>query len=385
MAMAFAEAEYVERLDKVRDALGAEELDALVVTSPENICYLSGFWTPGYHVFQALVVRRKGEPFLIVRNIEVDNIALRSWIERHYPVNNLDLALDTFAEAMRAEGVTGGRIGLEVDGARQSMLRTDLLGEALPSVAWVPSLGLVDQFRAVKSAAEIAYVRRAVAMAENALVAGAASLGTAGNDSEVAAAVHARLAAEGSEFTGSPPYVVAGPASAQSHAVHAGRPLVPDEPVWLEVSASIERYHGVASRIGGTERLSAEARRCSDISAAAIEAMVAAMRPGAITGDVDAAGRAAVDGYGMGGNWRNRAAYSLGLSFPPGLGEGHIIDIKREDRRTLKAGMIFHMIPILKVPGLGAIGCTDTVLVTGDGAERLGRLPLSPLTPDMLP
>jgi Xaa-Pro dipeptidase len=67
------------------------------------------------------------------------------------------------------------------------------------------------------------------------------------------------------------------------------------------------------------------------------------------------------------------------LSFPPGLGEGHIIDIKPRDPRPLKAGMVFHMIPIMKVPNVGAIGCTETVLVTPEGGQRLGSLEMEPL------
>lgn len=385
MTLAFPESEFVARLDKVRDALGRAELDALVVTVPENICYLSGFWTPGYHVFQALVVRRSGDPFLVVRNIEVDSVRTKSWIQRHYLVNNLDLALETFIEALKAEGLVSGRVGLEVDGARQSMLRTDRFGEGLGSVRWVPTLDIVDQFRAVKSDSEIAYIRRAVAMAEQALVAGARAIGSGRTDNDVAAAVHAELARAGSEFTGSPPYVVAGPASALTHALHAGRPLQADQPVWMEVSASVMRYQGVASRVGGTDSLPAKVRELSDVSAAALSAMVAAMRPGVSAGEVDAAGRAVAEKAGLRDLWKNRAAYSLGLSFPPGLGEGHIIDIKPGDTRPLKAGMVFHMIPILKVPGLASVACTDTVLVTPDGGERLGKLDLVPLTPGSMP
>lgn len=384
MTLAFSEAEFSARLDNVRGVLAASGLDALVVTMPENICYLSGFWTPGYHVFQALVVRRKGEPFLVVRNIEVDSVRTKSCVQRHYLVNNLDLALDTFVDALREEGVVSGTVGLEVDGARQAMLRTDRLIEALPSVTWVPTLDIVDQFRAVKSDAEIAYIRQSVAMAEQALVAGAKSLAWSATDNDVAAAVHGELARSGSEFTGSPPYVVAGPASALTHSLHAGRPLRADEPVWLEVSASTMRYHGVASRVGGTDQLPDRVRALSDVSAAALTAMVKAMRPGLAAGEVDAAGRAVAENAGVRDLWKNRAAYSLGLSFPPGLGEGHIIDIKPGDTRPLKAGMVFHMIPILKVPGLGSIACTDTVLVTPEGGERLGRLDLVPLTPGSL-
>ena len=117
MALAFSSAEYGGRVERVQAALGEAGLDALVITSPENICYLSGFWTPGYHVFQALVVRRSGDPFLVVRNIELDSLNTKSWIDRYYLVNNLDLAIETFVESLRAEYLVTGKVGLEVDGA----------------------------------------------------------------------------------------------------------------------------------------------------------------------------------------------------------------------------------------------------------------------------
>ncbi len=380
MALVFEDREYARRIAAVQGELAARGLDAILVTGPENICYLSGFWTPGYHVFQALVVRRDADPFLVVRNIEADNVRAHSWVQRFHEIDNLDRALDIFLEAMRSEGLETGEVGIEVDGARQSITRPDLLAAGMPRIDWVPCIDLVDRFRAVKSDGEIALMRRAVAMAERAIRAGADSLATAATDSDVAAAVHAELARAGSEFTGSPAYVVGGPASARTHALHANRPIGPTEHVWLEVSASVNRYHGVASRIGARAS-GIDAERYFAVSAEAANAMIAAMRPGVTSGTVDAAGRAVAERHGMRGLWKNRAAYSIGLSFPPGLGEGHIIDIKPGDTRPLAAGMAFHLIPIFKVPGVGAIGCTETVVVREDGGERLGRLEMAPLVP----
>jgi Xaa-Pro dipeptidase len=214
-------------------------------------------------------------------------------------------------------------------------------------------------------------------------VAGVRSLTPSSTDSDVAAAVQAELAMAGSEFTGSPSYVVEGVASGRAHAVHAGRPIPQGGHVWLEVSASVNRYQGVASRIGGLA-VDDETKRFFDISAEAIKAMMAAMRPGVTSGVVDAAGRAVTEKHGVRDYWKNRAAYSLGLSFPPGLGEGHIIDIKPNDGRVMKAGMVFHLIPILKVPGIGAVADTETVVLTENGGERLGNLEMAPLSPEMV-
>ena len=380
MKLAFDASEYSSRMERAQRALGEAGLDALIVTAPENMCYLSGFSTPGYHVFQALLLRKRGEPFLVVRNIEEDNVKEHAWVQRFHPIDNLDLALPIFADAVKAENADTGRIGVEVDGARQTITRLDLLKELMPRADFVPSLGLVDELRGVKSDREIAYITKAVRLAESAIRAGANSIRTAETDSDVAATVHGELARSGSEFTGSPPYVVGGLASARTHANHARRPLAPTEHLWLEVAASVERYHGVCGRIGGAQ-LSAEALRMFDASAAALRALIEAMRPGVATGVVDAAGRAAAERFGAGKFWRNRAAYSLGLSFPPGLGEGHIIDIKPNDPRPLRAGMVFHLIPILKVPAVGMIGCTETVMVTEAGGARLGKLELSALAP----
>ena len=379
--LAFDASEYAARMEQAQAAVAGHRLDALLVTSPENICYLAGFATPGYHVFQALVVPASRPPFLVVRNIEEDNVKGGAWVQRFYPIDNLDTPLDTLAAACREEHADTGQIGVEVDGARQSMTRVDLLVASFPRAEFVPDTGTVDALRAVKSPREIDYVRQAVAIAESAMVAGARALSTARTDSDVAAAVHAELAASGSEFTGSPPYVVEGRASERTHAQHGRRPLRPDGYVWLEVPASVQRYQGVSGRIAGTAVPDA-ARRFFDVSVRALEAMIEALRPGVTAGDVDAAGRAVAERAGAGPYWRNRAAYSLGLSFPPGLGEGHIIDIKPRDPRRIRAGMVFHFIPILKVPGIGAVGCTETVLAGEGGGKRLGRLDFAPLAPE---
>src|SRR5262249_5615009 len=122
------------------------------------------------------------EPFLVVRNIEVDNVRDHAWVQKCHPIDNLDLALPIFAQAMKEEGAAKGRIGVEVDGARQTITRPDLLKELMPAAEFVPNLGAVDELRAVKSEREIGYIRQSVAMAENALVAGARALATAETD-----------------------------------------------------------------------------------------------------------------------------------------------------------------------------------------------------------
>ena len=61
----FASEEYERRLLGVRARMAARGVDALVTTTPENIFYLTGYQTPGYYFFLALIVPMDKDPVLI--------------------------------------------------------------------------------------------------------------------------------------------------------------------------------------------------------------------------------------------------------------------------------------------------------------------------------
>jgi Xaa-Pro dipeptidase len=107
----------------------------------------------------------------------------------------------------------------------------------------------------------------------------------------------------------------------------------------------------------------------------ALETIIGAIRPGVTSGSVDEAGRGVVERAGLAEHWLHRTGYSIGVGFPPGWGEGHIFDLKPKDDRRLAAGMTFHLVPLLLLPGTGAMGFSETVLVTRTGCEVLTRVP----------
>jgi Xaa-Pro dipeptidase len=321
------------------------------------------------------VVPVDAEPFMVLRNIEVDNLRLHSWLADAVVIADLDRPEETLVPAVARRLGGGIRLGYDDLSAWLPPGVLARIEAALTGVELVPAGGVVESLRVVKSDAELDYLRQAAAIADRALLAGAAALGTAATDSEVAGVVQATLMAAGSEFTGSPAYVVGNAASADAHAMHNLRPLTDGSSLWLEISASVQRYHACVSRTAFRGEPPEVAVRAFDASRQALEAMIERAADGVPAGEVDAAGRNVVRALGFGDAWKNRAAYSIGLSFPPGLGEGHIIDIKPDDPRVLRTGMAFHLIPILKVAGVGAIGCTETVVVGPNGATSLTSLP----------
>ena len=83
--MTFPFDEYERRLSELRVRINERHLDAVVITDPENIMYMTDYQTTGYSFFQALVVPLEQEPFMITRAMEESNIIARTWVERTRP------------------------------------------------------------------------------------------------------------------------------------------------------------------------------------------------------------------------------------------------------------------------------------------------------------
>src|SRR5688572_10466806 len=80
--MSFTVEEYIDRLERVRASMAEKQIDALLVTSPENICYVAGYRTVGYYYLQALLLIHDADPILVTRLFEQRNADAFSWLDR---------------------------------------------------------------------------------------------------------------------------------------------------------------------------------------------------------------------------------------------------------------------------------------------------------------
>jgi Xaa-Pro dipeptidase len=245
----------------------------------------------------------------------------------------------------------------------------------MSGATFVPASGIVERGRLIKSPAEIDYVRRAAAAAVAGIKAGIAEIRPGRTENHVVGAIYGGMLKAGSEYPSSPPYVVTGARAALGHASWAGHRIRSGETVYIEVGGCVRRYGGAIMRMVAVGPPSVEAKRTAGVMVKALDAIIGAIKPGTTSGAVDQAGRRIVEEAGLGKYWLHRTGYSIGLGFPPGWGEGHIFDLKPHDDRKLEAGMTFHLVPLLLIPDTGAMGFSETVLVTKTGCEVLTRIP----------
>ena len=155
------------------------------------------------------------------------------------------------------------------------------------------------------------------------------------------------------------------------HATWTPREIESDELVFLEIPGCAHRYHAVHSRsvyVGDPPDI---VNRASEVATTALIAAKSLMKPGVPARDVFEATRSIINDSDVDYKQGRRIAYGIGVGFPPGWDEGDIFSINIDEERPLQPGMVFHLITTMRPKGLGAIGSSDTVLITENGVETL--------------
>ncbi len=368
--------EYAGRLYRVRSELKRRGLDACLVFVPENIYYLTGFTTTGYYMYQTLIVPQEGEPVLVSYLEERINIERRSWVERFFTYSVIQDPIEVTTQALAELGLTRAVLGIEEGSMFLQVAAYKKILAAHPRARWQDATGLVEQARLVKSPTEIRYIREAARAAEAGMAEALAATAEGRTENDIAAAVYRGTILAGSEYPGSPPYVVSGERSGLPHGTWEGRVLREGDIVFLEHSGCVRRYSAAMMRTAFLGDPPEVVHRTADALLAGIEQAIAAIRPGVTSGDVDRACRENVVRAGR-GDYTHETGYSIGICYPPGWNESHIMNLHPGDETVLEANMVFHLVPSLIVPEMqGHVGFSDTVLVTDCGCEVLtdGRI-----------
>jgi Xaa-Pro dipeptidase len=366
----FESTEYEARQSALRARMGERALDAVLLSGPENQYYLTGYETTGFHSFpQTLIFPRVGPPLLVTRRLEEGNAAAAHALPCRGYRDDEDPA-DALPQALRDLGLAEGAIGVEKAVPWLTVRVFEGLQRGLPSARLVDTSGMVELMRAVKSPAEIAYMRRAAVAVAAGMRAGLAAVRAGANEHEIAAAVFPARILAGSHFVRNPTYITAGPRSALAHATWLGKTLEPGDVVFMEMGANVRHYDAALIRTAVVGRASDVVRRAADASLAGLAAAVATIRAGLPAAEVYRATRAAIAKGGAGEHFLHRAGYGIGIEFLTWIERGGV-SLDAGATTVLQANMTLHLVPYLLLPGVGSIGFSDTVRVTETGCEVL--------------
>ena len=374
--LAFSPEEYVRRYDTIQASMAEQGLDALLLRSQENITYFSGYESPGYYKYHCVVCPRAGEPVFLVRDFEWINSPEFAWSTRIAKVYDWDHPPSVTANVLQQLGLgSGKRIGVEQQGFFYTVDEHNTLCQLLPENEFTEATTILWDSRMIKSAEEIAVMKKSAALVDKAMLAGYDATRPGASGDEISGIVNKTLFENGGEYMGLPPFVLAGERSCLPHQTGGANRLKDDDLMYFEISASKHRYTAALMRTIFIGNPKDEWVRVAEACIGAVEAALETIKPGATPHEADTAARAVPTKLGFSEYYRNRLGYSIGVSYPPDWGEGEIISLRQEEHRELKPGMTFHMPPLcLKYREFG-IGFSESIVVTETGCERMSSLP----------
>ncbi|MTI63944.1 ectoine hydrolase [Methylophaga sp.] len=373
--MTFPFEEYERRLSELRVRIAQRLLDAVVITDPENIMYLTDYQTTGYSFFQALVVPLEQEPFMITRQMEESNIIARTWVERTRPYPDTGDAIQMLVDALREFGLANKRIGYERNSYFFPAYQQDFIHTTLTDGKLLDCFGIVEQGRIRKSEVEIDLMRKAAAATEAGMQAGLEAAAAGVTENEIGAAISSAMFKAGGEPPAVMPYVTSGPRTMIGHATWEGRTVQPGEHVFLEVGGCYRRYHTALMRTVVLGELSDSMYKAQERMKMALNAVHEIVQPGMTVSDVDNLVRNIITNNDVGARLVTRSGYSIGIAFPPSWDEGYICSLKQGESAILEEGMTFHVIPWMwGVDGDKTCGISDTIHITADGCESFFTL-----------
>ncbi|NQT47767.1 MAG: aminopeptidase P family protein [Chloroflexi bacterium] len=344
-----------DRLRKLRDKLLEKELDALLVSQPENYRYLSGFAGAS----GSLLVS-ESSAILAVDSIHFEQAKIEA------------PGFDILHIKSRPEGFTelvGGReirsLGFESNNLVFSEARrlTEQAGKM--EIKLVPTEGLVESLRVVKEDEEIRHLVSAAEMADEAFEYIRDALRPGMSEREAAWEVEKFLRERGSEVVPFEIIVASGPNAALPHARPTERVINEREPILFDLGG---RVNGYASDLSRTLCLGPQTetfKRVYDVVLQAQLLALAKLEPGMTGEQVDGIARQVIQEAGYGD------------VFGHGLGHGVGLDVHEEPRLGPNATgviadqMVFTIEPGIYIVGWGGVRIEDTVMLDKGTAKML--------------
>src|SRR3989304_5482515 len=298
-----------QRVEAARGPLGTEGIDLLAIPPGDDLLYLLGY-TPHLDERPCYLFVGREEVLFLVPDLNAAAAA------PHVPFPTL-----TYSHAAVLP--------------RQ---------ELWPEARFVPGAQVMAPLRMIKSAEEIATLRRAAATADAAVRAGFGACRPGMRETELA-----RIAQEAFYAAGAQevliPIVAAGPNSAFPHHATSSRAVQAGEPVLADLGSRLDGYMSDITRMAFLDTPTARYREIHAVVEEAVAAALETIGPGVPIREVDLAARRVIERAGYGDRFTHRTGHGIGVS-------GHELpSIMHTNEQPLQVGMAFSVEPGIYLVG----------------------------------
>ncbi|OXS60298.1 peptidase M24 family protein [Cohnella sp. CIP 111063] len=353
-----------DRIRQLQTYMDRHSLDAMLITSPKHVYYLTGFATNPHERLLALVLPRGEEARLLVPALDYEAAQAASSVASIHTHQDTDNAYEILGRLLPS--------GMAALGVEKDDLNVNRF-EAVSAVASASSyvdIGLpLREMRAVKIPEEVERMKRAVRLVEDVLRAGVSLVKPGVTEIELVAELEYRMKKLGADGPSFDTMVLTGPKTALPHGSPDERKVAEGELILFDLGVYADGYASDITRTFAVGEVSDELRRIYDAVLQGNLRAIEAIRPGVSLGSLDRAARDTIAAAGYGPYFNHRLGHGLGMD----VHEYPSIHGKNEDAAI--EGMTFTVEPGVYVPGVGGVRIEDDVLVTAGGVEVLTTFP----------
>jgi len=362
---AFPEEEYGQRLSKVRSALKAAGLDAIYVTHPANVTYLTGYdmiWNHLRSVTGMLVSADsdatvffdvRAHTTMVYTTPEIREIV---WLDDSSSSSDIELLeVEVIARELDARGFGKASIGIEKWG-------------------YSPHASVVDALeRGIQA------LGAAAAIADEAMAAARDAIRPGITETELEGVIMATMMKAGGGDPGIRTMVASGPRSGTHHSPPTRRQVNPGDLVHIDFCSCFDRYHVNLNRTFSLGEPDPRWTKLIDVAAGCIDAIVAEISTGDPLCKADKIGNAYIDAAGLRKYVWWVGGYSLVIAQPPDWCGRYWMNREESTERDFEPGIVVNFENQFDVwenwPGGSGASYVDSMLMTDAGLEVLSTLP----------
>jgi len=382
---AFPEEEYAQRLAKVRRALKAAGLDAIYVTHPANVTYLTGYDMIWNHLRSLTGMLMSADSdatvFFDVRAHTTMVYTTPEIREIVWLNDSNDLDIEVIARELNARGFGKASIGIEKWGYSPHASVVDALEQGVQALGArvVDATVLIEDIRLIKSPLEVLHIRKAAAIADEAMVAARDAIRPGITETELEGVIMLTMMKAGGGDPGIRTMVASGPRSGTHHSPPTRRQVKPGDLVHIDFCGCYDRYHVNLNRTFSLGEPDPRWTKLIDVSAGCIDAIIAEISTGDPLCKADKIGNAYIDAAGLRKYVWWVGGYSLGIAQPPDWCGRYWMNREESAERYFEPGIVVNFENQFDVwenwPGGSGASYVDSMLMTDAGLEVLSTLP----------
>ena len=349
------------RLERLAGGLGEQGLDAVLVSSPENRRYLSGFTGSAGYLF-----------LTTDRALLATDARYSEQAQKEAPdcdVLEVRRGWEWLLECLRETGVR--RLGFEsrnmTVAAYHDLIESVKEDQNLGQVSLLPATAVAEQQRSLKDPWEMALLQQAIDASDAAMEAVCPTITAGISEREIAWRMEVAMREFGADGTSFGAIVAAGPNGAMAHHRPSDHLVQAGQPIVIDMGARVGGYCSDITRTVIVGEPDETFRRIYDIVLGSQLTAISTVRAGMTGAECDSLSRTVIEEAGFGDNFTHSLGHGVGLA----VHERPHVGQRSSD--TLQSGMVFTVEPGIYITGWGGVRIEDIVVLGETGATPMSK------------